>query len=97
MLLVKYFNSSKDAITFLFSNFHSKSNQKRYENGFVIFGKLSIFDKLTLFVANAQRHLYKLAGIFLASNNTLILFSFLLYLIFESFLTITTNLVVFPF
>jgi hypothetical protein len=57
ILLVKNFNSSNALTTFSSSNFPSKSNQNRYENGFLIFGKLSIFNKFTLFVAKAQRHL----------------------------------------
>jgi hypothetical protein len=50
-----------------------------------------------LFVAKAQRHLYKLEGISLASKMILTLLFFLLYFSLEFLCTIIANLVVFPF
>ncbi|MFZ5341806.1 MAG: hypothetical protein ACOZBL_04655 [Patescibacteria group bacterium] len=65
--------------------------------GFLRVGRLSIFVRLTQFVANHQRHLYKDAGIFLVSNISVV-FAFLsLNIIFDDFFVTTKNLVLLPF
>jgi hypothetical protein len=92
---VKNFNSSIDLITFSSFKFHSKFIQKKYVKGHLRLGILSIFVRFTLFVAKAQRHLYRAAGIFFVSKIILVFHFFSFNSIFEFFGTITKNLVVF--